>query len=65
MGLFGLLEALFYSALVLTHHGEHDRAMDALRRYAVPGEATRERLEYHPGLAPLRSRADFRALIER
>jgi hypothetical protein len=53
--------AWFYRAVVLAQHGRLDDAMDALRE---SGDfATPALLRSEPGLAPLRSRADFRALL--
>src|SRR5690606_25841360 len=60
----GTAEARLYRAFLLAGHGHLDAAMDALRAAAAAGGVSPDRLRNDPRLAPLRARADFRALLE-
>jgi hypothetical protein len=60
----GDAEAVFYQVIVLAKHGELSAAMDRLHEARRLGSLNRERLESHPGLDPLRHRADFQTLLE-
>jgi O-antigen ligase len=59
----GGAEAIFYRVVVHAQHGEYNRAMELLRHAMNTGSAPPERLRNHPGLDPLRQRADFKRYI--
>ncbi len=61
----GDAEAVFYQVIILAKHGELSQAMNRLWEANKQGSLTQDRLENHPGLDPLRRRADFRTLLER
>jgi len=61
----GDAEAVFYQVILLAKHGELSEAMNRLWEANKQGSLTQDRLDNHPGLDPLRGRADFRTLRER
>jgi hypothetical protein len=61
----GDAEAVFYQVVLLAKHGQLSEAMDRLYEARKQGSLTTDRLLNHPGLDPLRHRADFRTLVER
>ncbi len=58
-------EAVFFRVVILAANGELSEAMNQLYEADSLGSATPERLRHHPGLDPLRQRADFKSLLKR